>query len=399
MLRPGQVVALCAFALLCIGVLMVNSADLMVARVDSGRDHSPELTLWGIVESRAATYLALACAALVLGALLPVRVVAERMRRFVTHRNALPFLGLAVLLVIAFCALVYAPGVRDPRNGAHRWIALPGMRDLSMQPSEVAKWALVPLVAMYCTLRSRELPRFFTGLMPAMIGVGAVAGFIVIEDLGTGVLVASVACLVLLAGGAKFLQFAIFGLIGAGGVLAAILTSPYRMNRVKSFLDPYAHPEGIGYHTIQGLIAIYNGGGVGRGLGEGIQKRGYLPEVRTDYIMALVCEEGGIAGAAAVMALIGGLVVAGVVIAKRERDTFLQLWALGITATVALQASMNLLVVTGMAPAKGIALPLVSYGGTGWILTAFSLGLLVSINRTQAEPQEAQEHVPAGLPA
>lgn len=387
MLRPGQVVALCALSLLCVGVLMVNSADLMVARVESGQDVVPAMTVWGVLKSRATIYLVLACLAMVVGAFLPVRAIAARFAERVREGGAVPLLWAMCLGLLAFCALVYVPGVRDVRNGAHRWIALPGLKDLSMQPSEVAKWALIPIIAIYCTARARVLPQFFRGLIPAMIAVGAVSGFVVIEDLGTGVLIALVACLVLIAGGARFLQFAVFGLIGASGVALAIFTSEYRMNRVKAFIDPYQHPEGIGYHTIQGLIAIHNGEGVGRGLGEGLQKRGYLPEVRTDYIMALVCEEGGIAGAAAVMALIAGLVIAGIAIARRERDPMLRLWALGIVASIALQASMNLLVITGMAPAKGIALPLVSYGGTGWILTALSLGLLISINRTQPEEE------------
>jgi cell division protein FtsW len=397
MLRPGQVVALCALALLCVGVLMVNSADLMVARVDSARDVVPEMTLGGVLSSRAALYLVLATTALGLGAILPVRTIAERFRSRAAAGGFLPLFAMLVAGLLAFCALVYVPGVRDVRNGAHRWIALPGMSDLSMQPSEVAKWTLPTLIALYCTVRTDVLPRLVRGLIPAMMAVGAVAGFVVIEDLGTGVLIASVACLVLIAGGARVLQFATFGLIGAGGVAAAILTSEYRMNRVRAFIDPYQHPEGIGYHTIQGLIAIHNGEGIGRGLGEGLQKRGYLPEVRTDYIMALVCEEGGIAGAAAVMFLLAGLIIAGVSIAQRERDPFLRLWALGIVATVAVQASMNLLVVTGLVPAKGIALPLVSYGGTGWILTSLSLGLLISIDRTRAQesPRESLVLTPA----
>lgn len=399
MIRLGQVVGLCTIALLSVGVLMVNSADMMVSRVTSANDVVTPVTVVTVLKSRAAIYMVLACIGAVLGSRFPVRGVAEWLEKRWSGPAVLGVMAFMVLVLMAFCGLVYVPGIQDARNGAHRWIALgiPGLKDLSMQPSEVAKWAMVPLMAWYCTARAKQLPRFIVGLVPAMMAVGAVAGLIVVEDLGTGVLVASVACLVLLAGGAKFWQFAVPGLVGAGGIAAAIFTSEYRMNRVKAFLDPYANPDSIGFHTIQGLIAIHNGEGVGRGLGEGLQKRGYLPEDRTDYIMAVVCEELGIAGAAVVMVLLITLIWAGVSIARQERHPLLKLWSFGIVATVGLQATINLLVVTGLAPAKGIALPLISFGGTGWILTAFSLGLLISIDRTMAV--KAEQDVTAQTPA
>jgi cell division protein FtsW len=168
------------------------------------------------------------------------------------------------------------------------------------------------------------------------------------------------------------------------GVVAAIITSPYRVKRILAFLDPYDDPKGIGYHTIQSLLAIANGGGFGRGLGHGLQKFGYLPEDRTDFIFAVICEELGVAGAALVMGLFGTLVWTGFTIMQRETNAMLRLVTMGVIATVGTQAVINLLVVTGMAPTKGIALPLLSYGGTGWILTAFSLGLVIAIDRTQA---------------
>jgi cell division protein FtsW len=158
------------------------------------------------------------------------------------------------------------------------------------------------------------------------------------------------------------------------------------MNRIMAFQNPYADPEGIGYHAIQSLTAIANGEGFGRGLGFGIQKLGYLPEDRTDFVFAVLCEELGIPGAAMVVTLFGVLVWAGFLVMRRERNPMLRLMALGIISTVGVQACINLFVVTAMAPTKGIALPLISHGGTGWILTAFSLGLVVAIDRTQEQP-------------
>jgi len=169
----------------------------------------------------------------------------------------------------------------------------------------------------------------------------------------------------------------------------AVLSSPYRMKRMTAFLDPYADPEKTGFHMIQSMAAVANGEVTGRGLGHGLQKFGYLPEDRTDFLFAVICEELGIVGAGLVVALYAGLLVAGLSIVKRERSPLLKLIALGILSTVGLQAVINLAVVTGLGPTKGIALPLLSSGGTGWILTAASLGLLISMDRSQARSQIA----------
>nr|HRJ50661.1 FtsW/RodA/SpoVE family cell cycle protein [Phycisphaerales bacterium] len=159
----------------------------------------------------------------------------------------------------------------------------------------------------------------------------------------------------------------------------------------RSFVDPYGDPEGSGYHMIQSMLAVMGGEGPGRGLGHGLQKFGYLPEDRTDFLFAVICEELGIAGAAVVIFLFVGMVWAGVSIARREREVFLRLSALGLVSTIALQALMNLAVVTGLGPTKGIALPLVSSGGTGWILTAFSMGILAAIDRTQPDGEASED--------
>jgi cell division protein FtsW len=188
------------------------------------------------------------------------------------------------------------------------------------------------------------------------------------------------------------------------GLAAAILTSPYRLDRVRAFLDPYQDPQGIGYHLLHSLGTISGGGLLGRGLGNGVQKFGYLPEDTTDFIFAIVCEELGLLGASAVIALFGLLMWCGWAIVGRLEHPFDRLAALGITLTVGLQALLNLAVVTGLAPTKGIALPLISAGGTGWVLTAFSLGLVISLGRTQsrtaARPAKTgTPGVPTGLVA
>jgi cell division protein FtsW len=174
--------------------------------------------------------------------------------------------------------------------------------------------------------------------------------------------------------------------VGGAAVAAAILHSPYRVQRLLAWRDPFEDPQGIGYHIIQSLSAIAGGGVAGRGLGQGVQKFGYLPEATTDFVFAIVCEELGLAGAALVIALLVALLWSGLAIIapsdpRLRPPTFRRLLGLGILLTIGFQALMNVTVVTGLAPTKGIALPLVSHGGTGWVLTAFSLGILISIER------------------
>lgn len=396
MIRPGQVVILCTLGLLMIGVIMVNSADMAVRTASLESPTIATTTVPMMLASRSMVYMLLALAALLAASLLPVRALAgfaagERGLRNAQPRPSLerdPRAGLwgltiGALALVAFCALVYVPGIGREVNGSHRWVTVPGMGEQGFQPSEVAKWGLVIIMAWYCTRRAAVLGSFWLGLAPALVAIGLVAGFIVLEDLGTGALIAGVAALVLLAAGAKLWHFLVLAPIPLGAIVLAITTSDYRTARILAFLNPYNDPEGIGYHAIQSMVAIANGEGFGRGLGFGIQKLGYLPEDRTDFIFAILCEEMGIPGAAMVAVLYATLVFAGVRIALRERSSLLRLACLGVIATVGLQALINIAVVTAMAPTKGIALPLISSGGTGWVLTAFCLGLLVAVDRTQ----------------
>ena len=407
MLRRGHVIALCVLALLTVGVIMVNSAVMTVRRADpvaaqvgpSPRP-TPPVTAQSVLLSRPTIYMGMALVALGVGAFLPVRAIAARLAApdpRLTAPGTPYFTGLgpvviASLSMIAIMALVYTPLVGKEVNGAHRWLRLPvpGLGDaLSMQPSEIAKWILVGLIAWYGARRAAIMPTFWRGLVPALAAVGIVAGFVVLEDLGTGMLITSAACIVLIAAGARVWHFAMFIPAAVLGLTVAIIKAPYRLARITAFIDPYLDPKKSGYHMIQSMAAVAGGEGAGRGLGHGQQKFGYLPEDQNDFLFAIICEELGIAGAAVVIGLFVLLVWTGVGIIRREREPFLKLLGLGILCTVALQAVINLVVVTGLGPTKGIALPLVSAGGTGWILTAFSLGLLVAIDRTQ--PEEAAE--------
>ena len=239
---------------------------------------------------------------------------------------------------------------------------------------------------------------FFKGLLPAFCALGLVAGFIVVEDLGTGVLLAGAGAVVLLAAGARFWQYALVVPPAVAGVTMAILTSPYRVQRVLSFLDPYADPQGSGYHMIQSMATVAGGGLFGRGLGHGLQKFGYLPEDTTDFLFAVICEELGLAGATLVIFLYSVLALAILSIIRRAADPLSRLISLGVLATILGQALINLFVVTGLGPTKGIALPLLSSGGTGWILTAAMLGVVMAVDREARAAEAAASDDPAADP-
>jgi cell division protein FtsW len=293
-----------------------------------------------------------------------------------------PLVPLLAPVSIVVLLLVYVPGLGHEVNGATRWVRLPG--GVSFQPSELAKWAMPAVLAWWGWRRAGAMRSFVHGLMPPLLLLGAVSAIIVKEDLGTGALVFGVGVVVLLAAGARVWHVAVMAPVGLAGVAAGILAEPYRMERITGFLRPWQDPAGANYHMIQSLAAVAGGEGSGRGLGFGLQKFGYLPEDRTDFLFAIICEELGLVGAAVVIALYGAILLSAAAIARRERHPLTTLLVLGVAATLGFQALMNLMVVTGLAPTKGIALPLLSAGGTGWILTASSLGVLVSLDRSAA---------------
>jgi cell division protein FtsW len=239
------------------------------------------------------------------------------------------------------------------------------------------------------------MKRFATGLLPPLILSGLICGLIAKEDLGTAVLIMFVTVMMLLVAGARWWH--VLGLLPVGLVafVGLVLVEPYRVRRIMAFLDPFADAQDSGYQLVQSLGSIVTGGVSGVGFGNSLQKNGYLPETQTDFIFAIICEELGTFGAAMLIALFAGLVLIGAQIitgrstpaamvpdvAARAVPRFSRILGFGIVLTFGLQAAINLAVVTGLAPTKGIALPLVSRGGTGWILTALSLGLLISIDR------------------
>lgn len=374
-LRAGHVVALCVFVLLTLGIIMVISAGLTI-------DSESSLSIESILTSRTFMYALLACVMLGLGSIVNVDWFTKSFNGIWSAFQVPIWL---FLISVTLLCMVYVNGIGRVVNSSRRWITVgPGSWHLSFQPSELAKWSILIVLAWFiCRIGYDRLRKFWTGFVPALGLVLIICGLIVKEDLGTAVLIGAVGLTVILAAGARWWHLLLVSPIPIIGIYKFIVTSDYRMDRIRAFLNPYEDPGGAGYHIIQSLSAIADGKFTGRGLGHGIHKFGYLPEDTTDFLFAIICEELGVGGAILVMALYVALFFAGFAIIKKLKNRFARLLALGIVLTVSYQALMNLMVVTGLAPTKGIALPLLSSGGTGWLLTAFSLGLLISIDRRQ----------------
>jgi cell division protein FtsW len=402
MLRMSHGVALCALTLLVMGVVMVNSAGLSVppdhALVLSGAMTEAQferleasyrpISFEQVFLGRTTILAALALVAMFVAS----RVDVERL--FTLRGIASPVPWILAVTVITLL-LVHVPGIGREVNNSSRWIGPPSY---GFQPSEIAKWGMIVVVAWFCVRHADRLRSFSRGFVPALAAVTIVCGLIGVEDLGTAVLVFASCTLLLLIGGMRWAHFALLVPVGIGLAAAAVVASPYRVNRLLAWRDPWQDPEGIGYHIIQSMGAIAGGGLTGRGLGNSLQKFGYLPEDTTDFIYAIICEEQGIAGAALVTALYAGILLFGLAIVNRgahrpEADRivppFSRLVGIGVLLTVGLQALINLLVVTGLAPTKGIALPLLSSGGTGWLLIGGSLGLVLSVERSALRRERA----------
>jgi cell division protein FtsW len=372
MVRAGQGLILAVVSLLVVGVVMVNSAGLSVDAADA-------ITIKQVLLSRHTLFALFAGLALLAGSFINVE-------KIFTLRGAMSPIPWLVVGMIVLLLAVHLPGIGREVNGARRWVNL---GPIGFQPSEIAKWGLVIVIAWHAARRAGTMHQLLTGFIPPMLLVTVVCALIAKEDLGTAVLIFMVCTCMLVAAGCRVWHAAMLLPPAVLGFISLILISPYRVNRILAYLDPYADPEKIGYHIIQSMTAVAGGGLLGRGLGNSIQKFGYLPEDTTDFIFAIVCEELGVVGALAVISLYLILLVCSLSIVRRCAHPFERLVGLGVMLTIGLQAFINIAVVTGMAPTKGIALPLLSQGGTGWVLTALSVGLLVSMDRANRKREAA----------
>ncbi len=262
----------------------------------------------------------------------------------------------------------------------YRWLKIPlGPITISFQPSELAKWAIFFFLAGLCAKEGFNLHLFRKRFIPLCAVIAIVVGLIIIEDLGTAAFIALLAFIMLTIAGAKWRHMLAplpFALIAFCLILWLY---PHRMQRIIAFLKPTELADSANYQANQSLIALGSGGLFGKGLGSGICKYGHLPEDTTDFIFAIIGEEFGFVGTAAVITLFIAFLWLGILVIKRTKDDFGKILAAGVVLTIAIQAAINIGVVTVVLPTKGIPLPFVSAGGTSMLLSAAAVGTLLNI--------------------
>lgn len=289
------------------------------------------------------------------------------------------FWWVLLALAVVLLALVWMPHVGIMKNGARRWI---GFESFRLQPSEFAKIALIISIAWYGERFQRHMGTFTRGVLIPGLGIGSVLLLIFKEpDVGTTLLLAGVSSVMLLVAGLRWryvLPPLVAGLIG---ITAFIAQDSVRSQRIHAWLHPEETRLDKGMQTYQAMAALGSGGLKGVGLGEGRQKLGFVPEHHTDFILSVVGEELGLAATLSVILAFMVILFCGIYIAWNAADTFGMLIATGITFLIAMQVVINIGVVTGSLPNKGLALPFISYGGSNLVIMMGCIGLLINIGR------------------
>jgi cell division protein FtsW len=346
--------------LVFIGLVMIFSASAVMAkdRFGSAYEFLLKQLVWAIAG-------------------LAVMVIAMKVDYKRLQHPALVFtlLGFTTLFLISVFFL-------DRAHGTHRWFHL-GL--VSFQPSELAKPVLILFLAWFLENKTKSVDDWRNTLLPAIAPTAVFLGLIVFQpDLGTAIACAGITACVLFVAGARLRYFGYAVAASIPPLYLLIFHVSYRKDRILAFLNPYSDPQGRGFHIIQSLIAVATGGVTGQGLMEGKQKLFYLPEPHTDFIFAVTAEELGLVGALAVIILFGIFLWRGTRAALRTQDNFGRFLAVGITGMIVLQAFINISVVLGLMPTKGIPLPFVSYGGSSLFVTLACVGVLLNITK-QAE--------------
>jgi cell division protein FtsW len=350
-------------ALTALGLVMVLSASSVSSFAQYGSSF--------LFFKRQAVYAAVGAVAM---------LTTSRMRYAIWQRLALPLVGISLALLL----LVLRPGAGTVAGGSARWIAF---GPITIQPSELAKLAVIAFAATILTRKQDRIHRLMHLLLPLAPVVGAVCILIMAQpDMGTTLLIAASIMVVVFLAGARMRHLVAGTLAGAGLGAYLIMHAGYRKERWLSFLHPLADRTSAGYQLVQSLIALGSGGWLGVGLGMSRQKWMYVPNAHTDFIFSILGEELGLVGELVVLGLFAALLYAGIRVAVRAPDTFGRLLAGGIVAWIGLQTLVNLGGVTGLLPITGVPLPLVSFGGSSLVVTLAGIGILVSIGRAGAVP-------------
>ena len=359
-LKSDKVLFTAAILLLCASVVMVYSSSALLAleRYEQPYFFLTKQVLW--------TALGLA-------------VLAITMRiDYRTYRNEAFLWFVLAVVVFTLVAVLFS----EPVNGTRRWFGIGG---LGIQPSEFAKIACVVFTALILERRMHRIDDLGYSLLPIGIVVLPMVGLILLEpDFGTAISLLFIVAMMVFAAGLHYRYFVGTLLAALPVVYVLLVSAPYRRRRLLAFWDPWADPLGDGFQIIQSLIAVGTGGVFGSGLMAGVQKLFYLPEPHTDFIYAVIGEELGLVGATGVLICFCVIAWRGLRIAMRAEDAFGSFVALGLTTMIAAQAFVNMSVVLGMMPTKGLPLPLISSGGSSLLVSLLGVGVLLNISQHEA---------------
>jgi cell division protein FtsW len=356
-LKSDRVLFTAAILLVGVSIVMVYSASAVMALERTGR---PSLFL-----IKQGMWAALGIAVLALVMRVDYR----------TYREP-PFIwGCLVCVLTALVLVLFMP----PHNNARRWFGIGG---LGVQPSELAKLSAIFFIAALLERRMHRINEVTHSLLPIGIVIVALVGLILLEpDFGTSMSIVLIAAVMVFAAGLNYTYIAGAVLLLLPTVFILIMGTGYRRRRMLTFLNPWEDPLGDGFQIIQSLIAVGTGGVWGRGLMNGVQKLFYLPEPHTDFIYSVISEELGLIGATAVLICFCVITWRGLRIALRAPDSFGAFLALGLTTMVAVQAFVNISVVLGLMPTKGIPLPFVSAGGSSLLINLLGMGILLNVSQ------------------
>jgi len=346
--------------LIFIGLVMVFSASAVMAKERYGSAYFFLLRQMGWAVG---------------GLLLMLAAMKIDYRRFKHPAVVFSILGLTTIMLISVFFL-------DRSHHTHRWIH---WGPFSFQPSEMAKPALILFLAFFLESRTSSMHEWRNTVFPAVLPTLVFIGLIVFQpDLGTAIACAAITACVLFVAGLELRYLGYAFLASLLPLYFLIFHVAYRRARILAFLDPYSDPQGRGFHIIQSLIAVSTGGITGAGLMEGKQKLFYLPEPHTDFIFAVTAEEVGLVGSLIIVLLFAIFLWRGIRTALRTQDMFGRFLAVGITSMIVVQAFINISVVLGLMPTKGIPLPFVSYGGSSLFFALACVGVLLNVSK-QAE--------------
>ncbi len=352
---PQKILLLLTFILCALGLLFVFEASVAEAYASFGNPF--------YFVRQQAMWLAIGVIGLIAGATIPISL----------WKKLSPFLYIGGIgLLIA----TFLPVIGREVNGAHRWLYLPGF---SLQPVEVVKFALVAFFAKWMSEHQRVGSFLFLTLLPALL-------LLIQPDLGSALIVLSIAFGMYFLAGAPLKTFGIIGGLGVLALLIIIIISPYRLRRLTTFINPESDPLGASFHIHQITLALGNGGILGEGIGKSRQKFSYIPEASTDSIFAIVAEEVGFVGSIILIALFAFFIQAMYQITKRTKaGSFTHLFSAGLLIWLGMQIVLNLSAIVALVPLTGIPLPFFSYGGTSLMMVLFVIGILFQIGRKGEE--------------